>query len=79
MRNAAAQLLARWHGPPQAGPDVPENTRPTQIASQAAWGSGPQAFRAYFLPQHRSVPTLTLWLSTPATALSAIRVTPVST
>ena len=34
---------------------------------------------AYFLPQHRSVPTLTSLLSTPATGLPAIRVTPVST
>ena len=33
----------------------------------------------YFLPQHRSVPVLTSLLSTPLTALAAIRVTPVST
>ena len=33
---------------------------------------------AYFLPQHSSVPVLTSLLSTPATALAAISVTPVS-
>ena len=33
----------------------------------------------HFLPQHRSTPTLVSLLSTPATGLAAIRVTPVST
>ena len=34
--------------------------------------------RDYFLPQHKSKPTLVSLLSTPATALPAIKVTPVS-
>ena len=34
--------------------------------------------RAYFLPQHCSMPVLTSLLSTPATGLSVISVTPVS-
>ncbi len=33
---------------------------------------------AYFLPQHSSMPVLVSLLSTPATGLSAISVTPVS-
>ena len=58
----------------------PKLPSPLQAEGAREGGSryAAQGGALYLLPQHKSMPVFTSLLSTPATALAAIRVTPVS-
>src|SRR3990167_5122622 len=65
-------------GSGSAGPRCRPPSKRRRRAREGGSRKAAQGGVPYLLPQQRSMPVLTSLLSTPATALSAIRVTPVA-